>query len=78
MEASSRSANIQIIGILDKEKYKNKDVFFNLFFDYLFLYMFEISRIKNLRQLKMFEKIEKCHVTMVLKSAENVFPKIQH
>lgn len=55
MEPSSRSANIQIIGILDKEKYKNKDVFFNLFFDYLFLYMFEISRIKNLRQLKMSE-----------------------
>lgn len=56
MEPSSRSANIQITGILDKEKYKNKDVFFNLFFDYLFLYMLEISRIKNLRQLKMFEK----------------------
>lgn len=35
MEPSSRSANIQIIGILDKEKYKNKDVFFYLFFDYL-------------------------------------------
>lgn len=67
MEASRRRANIQIRGILDKEKYKNKDLFIFL----LFLCIFEISQIKILRQFKISEKIMMIYF-MTLKKKKNL------